>query len=139
MFNWIYQHFCFLVKRMDWLFLIHLKLYIYIYIYICPYYPFFLKFWGLPPHGGLRQSPNSPKGRVGPGEKPPITTYTINTIHADTREQCRPWFGSHVHMHWTVKIVTHGQKLTHVIILTVLVHKSNGLNLCSPLKPLRVV
>ena len=124
MFNRISQNFCFLVKRMCRIF--NLKLF------------FCVPLLSLP-LGGLRQLPNSPKGRAGPGEKPPITTYTINTIHADTREQCRPWFGSHVHMHWTVKIVTHGQKLTHVIILTVLVHKSNGLNLCSPLKPLRVV
>lgn len=45
-------------------------------------------------------------------EKPPITTYTTNTIHVDTREHCRPWLGPHVHMHWTVNIVIHGQKLT---------------------------
>ena len=55
MFNWIYQHFCFLVKRMDWLFLIHLKLYIYIYIFFfffLPLLPFFSKILGPPFHMG---------------------------------------------------------------------------------------
>ena len=63
MFNQIYQNFCFLVKRMCWIFLIHLKLF---FFFFAPTTPYFLKFWGLPSPWGLWQLPNSPRGRVSP-------------------------------------------------------------------------
>ena len=45
MFNWIYQNFCLLVKRMCQIFVIHLKLF---FFFFCPYYPFFSKILGYP-------------------------------------------------------------------------------------------
>ena len=47
MFNRIYQNFCSLVKRMDQIFLNHLKLF-----FFSPYYPFFSKILGPPFHLG---------------------------------------------------------------------------------------
>ena len=65
MFNKIYQNFCFLVKRMCWIFLINLKL-----LFFAPTTPSFLKCWGLPSPWGLRQLPNSPRGRASPASCP---------------------------------------------------------------------
>ena len=67
MFNQIYQNFCFLVKRMCWIFLIHLKLF---FFFFAPTTPSFLKCWGLPSPWGLRQLPNSPRGRASPASCP---------------------------------------------------------------------
>ena len=69
MFNRIYQNFCSLVKRMDQIFLNHLKLF-----FFSPYYPFFSKILGPPFHLGALGN-----CLIGPVEGPALPLFYFQT------------------------------------------------------------
>ena len=68
-----FTKFFFFVKRMCQIFVIHL-----IFFFLAPTPSYFLKFWASLPLGGLRQLPDSPKGRAGPDVASDIRAYFDN-------------------------------------------------------------